>query len=129
MKSLKEAGIDAKKFEFKLAKSTSKYPWDEILNGNKNVICRGEDYELETDAMPPKIKTAARRRYKTVKISTRDHNGNKLTEMLIVQAFDMDADQIAAEELKRAEEKLKRAEAKVPRTPQADDDDVVPEAT
>lgn len=112
MKSLKAAGIDPKKFEFKSAKSSSKYQWDAILDGNQNVICKGEDYELDTDSMPPKIKTAARRRYKTVKISTRDHNGNKLTEMLVVQAFDMDTDQRAAEDIKRAEEKEARAAAK-----------------
>ena len=40
MKTLKQAGIDAKKFEFKPAASAqSKYKWDEIFNGEKNVAC------------------------------------------------------------------------------------------
>ena len=111
MKSLKDIGVDPKKFEFK-SRSVSKYPWDDILNGTKNVICQGEDYDLPTENMPPKIKTAARRRYKTVKISNRSHTGERLDNMLIVQAFDMDADQRAAEDIKRAEEKAARAAAK-----------------
>lgn len=109
MKSLKQAGIDPKKFEFKSAKSaSSKYPWDTWLNGEINVLFKGEDFELETDAMPPKIKTAARRRYKTVKISTRDHNGNKLTDCLVIQAFDMTDEERQTEDIKRAEEKDRR---------------------
>lgn len=127
MKSLKDIGVDPKKFEFKSAKSTSKYPWDEILNGRINVIVQGEDYDLPTEAMPPKIKTAARRRYKTVKVSTRSHTGDKLDNMLIVQSFDMDNDQRIAEDLKRAEEKASRAAAKDAEAAAADDD-VVNEA-
>ena len=112
MKTLKQAGIDAKKFEFKPATSAqSKYKWDEIFNGEKNVLCKGDDYTVETDAMAPKIKTAARRRYKKVSISARDHDGNKLTDMLIVQARDMTPEEVVIEDAKRTEEKAKRQDA------------------
>lgn len=90
---------------------TSKYPWDTIFDGNPNVITKGEDYTVETDAMGPKIKTAARRRYKTVEIFTKDPDGNKLTDQLIVIASDMTPEQRQAEDVKRAEEKAKRQAA------------------
>lgn len=88
---------------------TSKYPWDQIFDGNANVITKGEDYNVETDAMPPKIKTAARRRYKMVEVFTKDPDGNKLEDQLIVIATDMTPEQRQAEDVKRAEEKAKRA--------------------
>jgi len=99
-----------KTFEFKSGGSGSKYPWDTILSGELVMITKGEDYDVETDAMPPKIKTAARRRYKTVKVSSRDWEGNKLVDSLIVQASDMTPEQRQAEDTKRAEEKIKNAE-------------------
>lgn len=98
------------KFQFKTVTAASKYPWDDILNGDINLLTKGEDYEVETDAMGPKIKTAARRRYKTVKISRRDNDGNMLEDQIIVQATTMTPEQVEAEDAKRAEEKAKRAE-------------------
>lgn len=97
-----------KKFEFKTASASSKYPWDAILDGKINVITKGEDYEVETDAMPPKIKTAARRRYKTVKVAIMTDDDGKKTDTIAVQATDMTPDQRIAEDAKRAEEKAKR---------------------
>ena len=100
-----------KTFEFKSGgRQSSKYPWDAILSGELVQITKGEDYSVETDAMVPKIKSAARRRYKTVKISTRDHEGVKLVDSLIVQAFDMTADERAKEDQRRAQDKIDAAE-------------------
>lgn len=105
-----------------------KYPWDEWFNGDLWLLERSSgtedekgtittvsdkrDYEVPTDAMPPKIKTAARRRYKICQVSRRDKDGNRLVESLIIRARDMTAEERDAEDLKRAEEKeAKKAEA------------------
>ena len=108
----------------------SKYPWEEWLNGDLLLLERSvgteddkgtivnitekKDYEVATDAMPAKLKTAARRRYKVVQISRRDYDGNRLDNGLIIQARDMTADERQAEDLLRAEEKdaLKARKAK-----------------
>jgi hypothetical protein len=113
----------------------SKYPWDEWFSpdpklypsglvmlerssGKENdkgtivEISEKRDYEVSTDAMPPKIKTAARRRYKVVEISRKDAEGNKLEDALIIRARDMTADEKQEENVLRAEEK---AEAKAKR--------------
>lgn len=98
----------------------SKYPWDAWLDGQLQMIEKDEgdtkkDFDVETDAMPAKLKTAARRRYKVVQISRKDADGKKLENALIIRARDMDADERAAEDITRAEEKeankARRAEA------------------
>jgi hypothetical protein len=106
-------------FDFATAGKQAKYPWDEWFNGDllmlerstfnaDGTIAEKKDYEVETDAMPPKLKTAARRRYKVVQISRRDANGDKLVDALIIRARDMTADERTAEDLQRAEEKAAR---------------------
>ena len=113
----------AKGKEFTFAKAAggeSKYPWDEWLNGDllllerSDVDAEGElvpggtkrDFEVERDAMPGKLKTAARRRYKKVQISKRDADGNKIdNDGLIIRARDMTPDERADEDVLRAEEK------------------------
>ena len=117
-----------KEFEFPTTKGggQSKYPWDEWFNGtllliersdvdaDGNLVDGGEkrDYEVATDAMVPKLKTAARRRYKVVQISRKDADKNKLVNALIIQARNMDDAEHQAEDLQRAEEKAAR---KVPK--------------
>ena len=111
-----------KTFEFKKATGAgSKYNWDAMFTGDLVLISKGTDDQLKTgdcdytvaeDAMIPKIKTAARRRYKVVSVSRVDHQGNKLVDSLILQARDMTADERTAEDQKRAEEKIARAEAR-----------------
>lgn len=106
----------------------SRYDWDGILNGRLNLIERSDvntdgelvaggqkrDFEVERDAMPGKIKKAARGRYKEVDIYKRDHTGAKLeNDGLLVQARDMTDAERAGEDLLRAEE---REEAKERRT-------------
>lgn len=99
----------------------SKYPWDEWFNGNLLLLERSEgdedakgavvnittkkDYDVATDAMPAKLKTAARRRYKVVQISRKDADGQRLTDALIIRARDMDTAERDAEDIQRAEEK------------------------
>lgn len=122
-------------FTFKTAKGggASKYPWDEWLNGDLLLLERSSgteddkgtvvnitdkrDFEVQRDAMPAKLKTAGRRRYKVVQISKRDADGKPLeNDGLIIQARDMDATERQAEDLLRAEEreeaKQKREEKK-----------------
>ncbi len=70
------------------------------------------DYEVQTDAMPAKLKTAGRRRYKVVQISRLDADGHKLQGALIIKARDMTAEERQAEGLLRAEEKTAFAEKK-----------------
>ncbi len=110
----------------------SKYPWDEWFSGNLLLIERStgtedekgtittvtekRDYEVATDAMPAKLKTAARRRYKVVQISRKDADGNKLGNGLIIKARDMTAEERQAEDILRAEEKAARKEAQAEET-------------
>lgn len=119
-----------KEFVFKAAGGqASRYPWNEWFNGDLLLLERStveptgqldekgkpkvrvthkRDYDVETDAMPGKLKGAARRAYKVIQISRRDADGNKLGESLIIRARDMTADERVAEDLKRAEEKAAR---------------------
>lgn len=111
----------------------SKYPWDEWFatddqgqgklllleqsegtkdeKGTVTGVTSKKDYEVDTNAMPAKLKTAARRRYKVVQVSRRDADGNKLVDSIIIRARDMDDDERTAEDLLRAEEKAE-ADAK-----------------
>ena len=101
---------------------STKYPWDEWFSGTllllerstvaeDGTVIEAKDFDVERDAMPAKIKTAARRRYKVVQISKKDTDGNKLIDALIIKARDMTPDERAAEDLERAEEKAARKEA------------------
>ena len=103
--------------------AASKYAWDEWFNApdgaegwsgllmlEKDATSADgkhskRDYDVNTDAMPPKIKTAARRRYKVVQVSRVDADGKKLGDALIIRARDMTAEERVAEDIKRAEEK------------------------
>lgn len=96
--------------------ATGKYPWDEWFkvdeDGHGSLLMLEQDegdtkkdFDVEVDAMPAKIKTAARRRYKVVQISRRDADGKKLENALIIKARNMTADERAAEDILRAEEK------------------------
>ena len=118
---------------------TSKYPWGEwfapkVDNDGKKVHADGtstllliersdvdkdgnltgdkRDYEVDTNAMVPKLKTAARRRYKVVQVSRRDADGNRLTEALIIRARDMNDGERQIEDILRAEEKAAKKAAK-----------------
>lgn len=102
----------------------AKYPWDEWFNGDLLMLERSEgtenekgtieaptttrDYNVSTNAMIPKIHTAARRRYKVVQISRVDADGKRLQDALIIRARDMDQDERVAEDIKRAEERERR---------------------
>ena len=102
-----------KEFTFRTAgngQAVSKYPWDEWFNGHLMMIeesteTEKRDYDVETNFMPAKLKTAARRRYKVVQISRYDADGAKLNKALIIKARDMNADEHIAEDITRAEEK------------------------
>ncbi len=114
------------KFEFKTGKvgGETKYAWDEWLNGDLLMIEQSigrkdekgtvvevsekRDYELDTDFMPPKLKTAARRRYRVVEISRKDADGNKLVQALIIRSRELTPDEKIAEDKLRAKEKVER---------------------
>lgn len=125
-----------KEFTFATPKAggqASKYPWDEWFSpdpkafpnglvylerstgtedekGTITTISEKKDYEVSTNAMLPKIKTAARRRYKMVQVSRMDADGNRLVDALIIRGRDMTAEERVAEDILRAEEKeAKRA--------------------
>lgn len=109
------------------AGGVSKFPWDEWLNGDLLLIEQSEgpkddkgntieetmtakkDYEVSTDFMGPKLKTAARRRYKICEVSRRDHAGRRLGNALIIRARDMTPEERVAEDILRAEEKERNA--------------------
>lgn len=112
-----------KEFVFKApaAGGALKYPWDEWFDGTLWMLERSEgpenekgtieaptvarDYGVPTNAMVPKLHTAARRRYKVVQISRYDADGNRLKDALIIKARDMTPDERVAEDQLRAEEK------------------------
>lgn len=114
-----------REFEFKPATGgggAHKYPWDEWFSGDLLLLERSEglengkgtiekptttrDYGVPQDAMAPKIKTAARRRYKVVQISRLDADGKRLENSgLIIRARDMTAEERVEEDILRAEEK------------------------
>lgn len=94
----------------------TKYPWDDWFktdeNGNgpillleKNEGDTVKDFDVEVDAMPAKIRTAARRRYKVVQIARRDADGQKLENGLMIRARNMTPAERTAEDELRAEEK------------------------
>ena len=98
----------------------AKYDWDAWFDGDIWRIERSEgsqndkgtievptvtrDYGVPTNAMPPKIQTAARRRYKVAEVFRNDTDGNRLKDALLIRARDMDDDERMAEDLLRAEE-------------------------
>lgn len=112
-----------KSFEFTAGSggSTTKYPWDQWFNGDLLMLERSEgpenakgtidvptvakDYGVPTDAMLPKIKTAARNRYKVCEISRKDADGHRLKDALIIRGRDMTPSERIAEDEHRAEEK------------------------
>lgn len=119
-----------KEFSFKTTKSggESKYDWDGWLNGDLLLLEQSEgdkddkgtvinitvkkDYEVDTNAMPPKLKVAARKRYKVVQISRLDADGHKLKNALIIKARDMDANERDAEDVQREIDKENLAQRK-----------------
>lgn len=111
--------------EFKFGGATgqpSKYPWDEWFTGellllersdvdkDGNVTGEKRDFDCEVDALPGKIKAAARRRYQVVQISRRDADGKKLENGLIIRSRPMTDEEKQAEDVRRAEEREARKE-------------------
>lgn len=127
-----------KEFSFARSAQASKYPWDEWFNPDQKhfpgglimlersvvekgangedaknaegdlIVLEKRDFDVEVDAMPGKIKAAARRRYKVVAISKKDADGNKLQDAIVIKARDMTADERLEEDRLRAEEKANR---------------------
>ena len=133
--------------KFKKGSTTgTKYPWDEWFNGDLLQIERSvgpenekgtveaptvaKDYGVPSDSMPPKIKRAARHRYKVCEIDRYDTDGTKLTNAFQIQARDMTADERVAEDILRAEEKAaaKAGKANDADVPDQGDDEPVAEA-
>jgi len=88
----------------------TKYPWDEWFSGDlllleKSTDGEKKDFDVDVDSMPPKIKRAARCRYKIVQISRLDPDGNKLADSLIMKARDMTTEERVAEDRRRAGQK------------------------
>ena len=110
----------------------SKYPWDDwfapeldkdrkqvhddgrgvllllerdLFNDDGTLADRGKrDFDVAVNAMPAKLRTAARKRYKVCEISRLDPDGKRLVDSLIIRARDMTPDERVAEDLKRTEE-------------------------
>jgi hypothetical protein len=112
-----------REFTFKRVGQETKYPWDEWFDGRvlmlersviavDGTVAEAKDYDVDTAAMPPKIKVAARRRYKIVQVSLRDADGIKLEDAVIIKARDMTPDERNQEDLRRAEERAAKAAEK-----------------
>lgn len=110
-------------FPTKSAGAQSKYPWGEWFDGQvwmleesvkaeDGTVTEARDYDVGTSFMPPKIKQAARRAYKVVRISRKGTDGNKLENGLLLVARDMTPEERIAEDEKRAEEKAEKEAAK-----------------
>lgn len=94
-----------------------KYPWDQWFDGSLWLLERSSeaikgDYEAETNVMPAKIKSGARRKYKYVQVSRLDADGKKLVDAIIIRARDMTAEEREFEDALRAEEKIELAARK-----------------
>ncbi len=124
-----------KTFQFSTTGSggAAKYPWAEWFCGDLLMLERStptdepdavndkgtivkvqdkKDYEVPTTAMFPKTKTAARNAYKIVQMSSRDADGKKLKDAIIIQARDMTPEERTAEDAQRVLDKM-RASMKV----------------
>ncbi len=119
-----------KEFHFNVAgaRTETKYPWDEWFSGNLLLLERSSgnennkgtiveisekrDYEVPTLGMPPKINTAARRRYKVCQISRMDADGTKLKDALIIKARDMTPEERVEEDILRQDEKAELKQRK-----------------
>lgn len=112
-------------FAFSSGRDTeSDYKWDEWLNGDlllleqhvgekdeKGTVTKireKRDYAVNTDAMPGKLRSAARRRFRVVEISRKDAMGEKLVDSLIIRSREMTPDEKIAEKKLREEEKAER---------------------
>jgi len=128
----------------------TKYPWDEwfakasnsvgiILRrsegpeNDKGSVLDGKEtvkrhYNVPVDGMPPKIRTALRRRYLFGKIFRKDENGNKFPKggLVVRDVRPMTDEEKLAENIRRAEEKeaLKNSKKSVT-TPSTDEQDAV----
>ncbi len=105
----------------------AKYPWDDWFSGDLLMLERHEgpendkgtieddaatvkkDYGVPNDGMLPKIKTAARARYKVCQVSRKDADGQKLVNALIIKARPMTPDERVEEDELRAVEKADKA--------------------
>lgn len=119
-----------KEFQFNVSTGSvaAKYPWDEWFDGRLIMLERSSgtendkgtivevtekrDYEVPTNGMPPKIHTAARRRYKVCQISRVDPDGHRLKDAFIIKARDMTPEERQDEDLLRIEEKQELADKK-----------------
>lgn len=137
-----------REFEFKSAKpgSESKYDWASWFNpdpakfpnglvmlvqstGKKDAkgtvveVDEKGDYDIDTNGMVPKLKNAARRFYKNIKVSRFGPDGEKLEGALIFKVSDMTSEERTAEDVLRAEEKEaaadRREKSRVSKTPDA----------
>lgn len=113
----------------------SKYPWDEWFDGSLLLLERSEgedndkgtiehptvkkDYEVSTNAMVPKLVTAARRKYKVVQVSRMDADGKRLQNALIIKARDMTPEERVEEDALRIEEKQRFAERRAAKKAEA----------
>lgn len=108
----------------------AKYPWGEWFSGElleiersvatdepdsvneKGTIVKEKvkgDYCVPTIAMLPKIKTAARARYKVCQTSRKDAKGRKLADSIIIQARDMTPEERVQEDAARVLDKMRAA--------------------
>lgn len=118
-----------KEFVFKEVKGfQSRYPWEEWLKGDLlqieqsagtkdedgrvTEVSKKNDFEVTPDEMVGKLRGAARRRFKVVKISKVDQDGKLLEDSLIIQARDMTPEEKESEKARRAGRKAKRLEKK-----------------
>lgn len=120
---------DGQKFNFERSstsgRGTSVYPWDRWFTGklitlersvfDNGIVVDVRDYDVPTNAMVPRIHTAARRRYKVVQVSRFDADGDRLKDALIVQSRDMTREEREIEDLQRIEDKKKAKEQRVNR--------------
>ncbi len=73
--------------------------------GTVTEVTEKRDFEVDTNTMPAKLKTAARKRHKVCQISRIDADGKKLKDSIIIRARDMDAEERLAEDVLREEER------------------------
>lgn len=86
---------------------------NDLLDAEGNVqVEEKRDYDVPNDAMPAKIRTAARRHYKVVAISRKYADGTPLVDEFVLVPRDMTAEECTEEDRLRAEEKAAKKAAK-----------------
>lgn len=106
-------------FEFGAQVGRSSYDWDKILSGDIVVLVEGDDYDCKPQTLKQRARQVAAKMGKKVRTGS-DKEGN-----IVIQAYDMTAEEKEFAKAADAKAKTKTKKAKADKIEDVDD---VPEA-